>query len=115
MGRDNDKGVTYHVRDRPEGMGRREWERVVAVFVLGKEWQFKDWPWKDHVEVLNRVMGVFVRFEDSSMESTAAVRQWNVKFLSLSKHKRHQDRTAAMEFWDKLDVFLRARKSTLTF
>lgn len=33
--------------------------------------------------------------------------------LQLSKHKRHQDRTAVLEFWDRLDAFLRSRKSNL--
>ena len=27
---------------------------MVAVFVLGKEWQFKGWPFKDHVEILDK-------------------------------------------------------------
>ena len=27
---------------------------VVAVFVLGKEWQFKDFPFKDHAEIFNK-------------------------------------------------------------
>jgi hypothetical protein len=32
----------------------------VAVFVLGKEWQFKDWPFKDHVEIFNKSKWSFV-------------------------------------------------------
>ncbi|KAL2652820.1 hypothetical protein R1flu_020948 [Riccia fluitans] len=92
MGRDHP--VKYEVRDKPTGFSKKDWERVVAVFVLGKEWQFKDWPFKDHVEIFNQILGIFLRFEDDSVESAQKVKQWNVKILSLSKHKRHQDRTA---------------------
>ncbi|CAI5515818.1 unnamed protein product [Closterium sp. Naga37s-1] len=113
MGRD--KAVVYHVRDRPEGLSKRDWDRVAAVFVLGKEWQFKGWPFKDHVDILSKVMGVFVRFEDDSVESAATVNQWNCSILAISKYKRHQDRTAALTFWDRLDKFLAARKSVLTY
>ncbi|CAI5484043.1 unnamed protein product [Closterium sp. Yama58-4] len=113
MGRD--KAVVYHVRDRPEGLSKRDWDRVAAVFVLGKEWQFKGWPFKDHVDILSKVMGVFVRFEDDSVESAATVKQWNCSILAISKYKRHQDRTAALTFWDRLDKFLAARKSVLTY
>lgn len=49
-----DRVVTaYEVRDKPSALKPEDWDRVVAVFVLGKEWQFKDWPFKDHVEIFN--------------------------------------------------------------
>jgi parafibromin len=50
-----DRVVTaYEVRDKPSALKPEDWDRVVAVFVLGKEWQFKDWPFKDHVEIFNK-------------------------------------------------------------
>ncbi|KAM3233544.1 protein CDC73 [Capsicum annuum] len=97
-----DRVVTaYEVRDKPSALKTEDWDRVVAVFVLGKEWQFKDWPFKDHVEIFNRIVGFFLRFEDDSVESAKTVKQWNVKIISISKNKRHQDRAAALEV--KLD------------
>ncbi|KAM7259499.1 hypothetical protein ACFE04_015240 [Oxalis oulophora] len=108
--RDRDKVMTaYEVRDKPSALKPEDWDRVVAVFVLGKEWQFKDWPFKDHVEIFNRIIGFFIRFEDDSIESAKTVKQWNVKIISISKNKRHQDRTAALEVWEKLEQFVRSR------
>ncbi|CAN4097666.1 unnamed protein product [Withania somnifera] len=105
-----DRVVTaYEVRDKPSALKPEDWDRVVAVFVLGKEWQFKDWPFKDHVEIFNRIVGFFLRFEDDSVESAKTVKQWNVKIISISKNKRHQDRAAALEVWDKLEEFMRSR------
>ncbi|RRT43718.1 hypothetical protein B296_00052298, partial [Ensete ventricosum] len=46
--------AAYEVRDKPSAFKPEDWDRVVAVFVLGKEWQFKDWPYKDHVEIFNK-------------------------------------------------------------
>lgn len=46
--------AAYEVRDKTVGFKPEDWDRVVAVFVLGKEWQFKDWPFKDHVEIFNK-------------------------------------------------------------
>ncbi|KAK4405731.1 protein CDC73 [Sesamum angolense] len=88
----------YEVRDKPSALKSDDWDRVVAVFVLGKEWQFKDWPFKDHVEIFNKILGFYMRFEDDSVESAKTVKQWNVKIISISKNKRHQDRAAALEF-----------------
>ncbi|KAI3441976.1 CDC73_C domain-containing protein [Psidium guajava] len=105
-----DRVVTaYEVRDKPSALKSEDWDRVVAVFVLGKEWQFKDWPFKDHVEIFNRIIGFFMRFEDDSVESAKIVKQWNVKIISISKNKRHQDRAAALEVWEKLEDFVRSR------
>ncbi|KAL5541536.1 hypothetical protein UlMin_009246 [Ulmus minor] len=108
--RDRDRVVTaYEVRDKPSALKPEDWDRVVAVFVLGKEWQFKDWPFKDHVEIFNKIKGFFMRFEDDSIESAKTVKQWNVKIISISKNKRHQDRAAALEVWDRLEEFVRSR------
>lgn len=101
--------AAYEVRDKPSALKPEDWDRVVAVFVLGKEWQFKDWPFKDHVEIFNKIIGFFVRFEDDSVESAKIVKQWNVKIISISKNKRHQDRAAALEVWDRLEEFMRSR------
>jgi hypothetical protein len=35
--------VSFKVRDKPASLKSDDWGRVVAMFVLGKEWQFKDW------------------------------------------------------------------------
>ncbi|KAK7253146.1 hypothetical protein RIF29_37613 [Crotalaria pallida] len=105
-----DRVVTaYEVRDKPSSLKPEDWDRVVAVFVLGKEWQFKEWPFKDHVEIFNKIVGFFMRFEDDSLESAKNVKQWNVKIISISKNKRHQDRAAALEVWDRLEEFVRSR------
>lgn len=46
--------AAYEVRDKPSALKKDDWDRVVAVFVLGKEWQFKDWPFKNRVEIFNK-------------------------------------------------------------
>ncbi|XP_077245256.1 PLANT HOMOLOGOUS TO PARAFIBROMIN [Tasmannia lanceolata] len=104
--------AAYEVRDKPSALKAEDWDRVVAVFVLGKEWQFKDWPFKDHVDIFNKIIGFYMRFEDDSVESAKTVKQWNVKIISISKNKRHQDRAAALEVWDRLEEFVRSRSHT---
>lgn len=55
-----DRVVTaYEVRDKPSALKADDWDRVVAVFVLGKDWQFKAWPFKDHVEIFNKSKYLF--------------------------------------------------------
>lgn len=36
--------VPYRVIDNPQKLTHGDWDRVVAVFVMGPAWQFKGWP-----------------------------------------------------------------------
>ncbi|OWM77059.1 hypothetical protein CDL15_Pgr002583 [Punica granatum] len=76
---------------------------------------FKDWPFKDHIGIFNKIIGFFMRFEDDSVESAKTVKQWNSSDrniewdVQISKNKRHQDRAAALEVWDRLEHFIQSR------
>jgi parafibromin len=43
--KDGGMTVPYRVVDNPQRLTQGEWDRVVAVFVMGPAWQFKGWPW----------------------------------------------------------------------
>lgn len=43
--KDGNMTVPYRVVDQPGKLTPQDWNRVVAVFVLGPQWQFKGWPW----------------------------------------------------------------------
>ncbi|KAK4755795.1 hypothetical protein SAY87_009552 [Trapa incisa] len=137
--------AAYEVRDKPSALKPEDWDPVVDAFVMGKKWQFKDWPFRDHVEIFNKIIGFYMRFEDDSVESAKTVKHWNVKIISvrgffsrvkllfkiitsytlmristypnkkfecvalISKNKRYQDRTAALEVWDGLKQFIQSR------
>ena len=52
--RRKDGGLTvpYRVIDNPGKLTNADWDRVVAVFVLGQAWQFKGWPWDGNPTVI---------------------------------------------------------------
>jgi len=98
----------YTITDSPTTkMTSKDWSRVVAVFVLGQAWQFKDWHWSSPVELLNNVRGFYLKYDDALIPPE--VKSWNVKTLSISKSKRHLDQTAALQFWNTLDDFMLRR------
>ena len=39
-------GVPYVLTSKAPDIKSNDWRRVVAVFVSGQTWQFKDWPFK---------------------------------------------------------------------
>lgn len=47
----NGVSVPYRVVDNPAKLSPSDWDRVVAVFVMGPAWQFKGYPWENPVEI----------------------------------------------------------------
>lgn len=53
--KDGNMTVPYRVVDQPGKLTSHDWSRVVAVFVLGPQWQFKGWPWEGNpVEIFSK-------------------------------------------------------------
>lgn len=53
--KDGNVTVPYRVIDNPSKLTPQDWHRVVAVFVMGPQWQFKGWPWNGNpVEIFSQ-------------------------------------------------------------
>lgn len=52
--------VPYRVVDNPAKLSPSDWDRVVAVFVMGPAWQFKGYPWENPVEIFAKSMYLYV-------------------------------------------------------
>lgn len=110
--------VRYEVVDKPPQKRSDDWRRVVAVFVQGAKWQFKDWPFRgaeegDLVDTFNSVDGFYVSWENMAVNET--VKKWNVTHLKVAPNARHGDKSVVDRFWKKVDDTLTRRHSRLAF
>ena len=104
--------VPYRILDNPTKLNNIEWDRVVAVFVMGQAWQFKGWPNEGRpVDILSRIAGFHLKMEEQTLEKNIA--NWAVSVISLSRNKRHLDRAAMLSFWEKLDKHIVKHKPHL--
>mmetsp|Transcript_47301 Transcript_47301/g.151565 ORF Transcript_47301/g.151565 Transcript_47301/m.151565 type:complete len:465 (+) Transcript_47301:101-1495(+) len=113
-----EKAIPYQILDKPPPAKSPDWKRVVAVFVQGKEWQFKGWPFEgadkgDLVHTFAAVMGIHVQFLDEPPNQVVA--KWNVKRFTIDRNHRHFDSAVAREIWQALDHFLASKKSVLSY
>lgn len=94
--------VPYRIVDDPKKLNPDDWNRVVAVFVQGPAWQFKDWPWNgEPVEIFARIKAFHLKFDEMKLDNNVA--KWSVEIIELSRSKRHLDRANLLKFWSKLD------------
>ncbi|VVC34172.1 Hypothetical protein CINCED_3A008157 [Cinara cedri] len=112
--KDGGMTVPYRVVDNPQRLTQGEWDRVVAVFVMGPAWQFKGWPWDGNpVEIFAKICAFHLKFDEMKLDKNVA--KWAVNVLQISRTRRHLDRATLMVFWEKLDRHIMTCKPNLRF
>ncbi|XP_044728391.1 parafibromin [Chrysoperla carnea] len=105
--------VPYRVVDNPAKLSPADWDRVVAVFVMGPAWQFKGYPWEQPVEIFSKICAFHLKYDEMKLDANVA--KWAVTVIELSRTKRHLDRASIMIFWEQLDKFIMQYKPHLRF
>ena len=54
-----------------------DWKATVAVFVDGKEWQLKGWPFKSHGQLFNAIRGFHIYMDN--LKPHPNCEQWSVE------------------------------------
>jgi len=106
--------VPYRIIDNISKLGPGDWDRVVAVFVMGQAWQFKGWPYDGNPTVIfSKVCGFHIKWDEMVLEKN--ISNWAVNIIQLSRTKRHLDRARLMVFWEILDKYMVNNKPHLRF
>ena len=75
---------------------------IVAVFVMGQAWQFKNWPWGGNPTVIfSKICAFHFKWDDANLDKNIA--NWACQVIPLSRNQRHLDRARLKTFWDVLD------------
>jgi len=106
--RKNGQTSKFTVVDSVTKLTRDDWNNVIAVFVQGQEWQFKNWKWSTPAEIFSHVKGFYMYFDDEKIPN--CVTSWNVALLPVNKYKRHLDNPAVMKFWNAIEAELMKKK-----
>lgn len=102
--------IEYDITDNPTRFfqgGTKDWDRIVAVIVLGQDWQFKDWipGFNAPATLFERVFGYYI--------GDAPPSQWAIKQGQLHREKRGLDSITYTSFWSQLDEWMRVHKPEL--
>ena len=77
----NGKDINFEVHDSVRGLSKDDWKRVVAVFVNGSEWEFRDWPKGENtLSIFLKIKGFYMKYSD--LPTPPNVLKWNVKILN---------------------------------
>ena len=86
-----------------------EWNRIAAIFVIGKSWQFKQWinGFKKPEKIFSKCCGFYMHFDDDP--PSGDVSNWRVNYLPIRRNQRHEDARIAQKFWKALYDHLRTK------
>lgn len=106
--------VEYELLDNPRKLTTKEdWERVVAVIVLGHAWQFKDWPGKysNPVDLFAKTFGFYIGMEGDKIP--ADLEGWACQRGFVHRDKRGLDSVTHASFWNSLDEWIKIHRPEL--
>ncbi|ODV62112.1 Cdc73p, partial [Ascoidea rubescens DSM 1968] len=77
------------------------WDRVVAVFTTGQEWQFKNYKWNNPNDLFSNIKGYYFGYKGDMVPEK--VNKWNVEKIELERYARFKDRQVVEWFWQNLE------------
>ena len=99
------KDLLFEICSNVRKFNKNDWKRVVAVFVQGDDWEFKDWPRSENPStILQKVKGYYMKYNNNPTNKN--IKKWNVQTLEISRNKRHFDASIQNKFWSSLSQFL---------
>ncbi|AWU74149.1 uncharacterized protein C5L36_0A07490 [Pichia kudriavzevii] len=83
------------------------WDRVVAVFTTGQEWQFKNYKINQPNLLFQKVKGFYVNYSGDVIPNN--IKNWNVQVISLDRNQRFKDRQVSEFLWESIERFMMSR------
>ena len=78
-----------------------DWNKVVAVFLLDKKWQIKNFNQNDQRDLFKNILGVYVGFDDAPVPEE--IQGWRIKKYQLNKERRSDDSRVVQNIWHDIE------------
>lgn len=93
------------------------WNRIVAVFTTGQNWQFKNYKWSNPNELFKHTLGVYVGWRGEQAPDN--VRNWGHRVLSTGVDRwragdghdssRFRDKEVVEQIWKTIEMNMRSK------
>jgi len=91
------KKMKFQVVSDPSLLFENDWDKVVAIFVSGHHWQFRQSIIKDIAKLFARCPGIYVQYEGDN--TPQFVQSYNIKVFKIGKFARHLDSQVSTNIW----------------
>lgn len=92
----NDLPELYRLVDEPVKLEKDDWNRVVGIFVVGRAWQFKNWPYNLD-QLFTKFPLFYIKYAREPVD--LIIKSWPVNIIEISKTDWRRNRAAIERFW----------------
>lgn len=78
-----------------------DWASVVAIFLMGKTWQIKNYKPNDPANLFSNVLGIYVGWDNEALPPEIA--NWRVMSVKINKARRHADGQVVAKIWHAIE------------
>ena len=78
-----------------------DWNRVVAIFLMGKPWQIKNYKPSDPAVLFPKVLGIYVGWDTESLPNE--IQNWRIKEFKINQQRRHADAQVVARIWHEIE------------
>ena len=78
-----------------------DWSKVVAIFVIGKKWQIKNYKPNEPQQLFEKILGIYVGWDQEPIPSD--IRTWRIKSFLINQRERHSDPQAINNIWHEIE------------
>jgi len=110
----NDRTISFKAINNVSKLSAEDWDRVVAVFVQGPKWQFKNWPIMERDDpntIFRKIAAFHIKWDNRPAEGN--IKKWNCSVVSLDNNKRHLDVQKFKNLWKELERYCRKERPNL--
>jgi len=101
--------IRFDVVDSADRFKPEYWDKVVAVFTTGQEWQFRAYKWGNPVELFREVRGFYVGWDGESLPDSVLRWGGSVQVFQVERDRRFRDREMCEKFWETVERWMRIK------
>lgn len=126
----------YRIESNINKIKPEDYDKITAVFLNGKKWQFKNWPQelkqpsesevkhnkhvnnrnkkdgeKEIATIFARILGIYVYFDDTKVNKD--IKDWNILKIKLKRQRRNLDQIQSHRIWEAITNFISSKKQHL--
>jgi len=101
--------IRFDVVDSADKFKPEYWDKVVAVFTTGQEWQFRAYKWGHPVDLFREVRGFYVGWEGEKVPDSVMKWGTGVQVFQVERGRRFRDREMCEKFWENVERWMKIK------
>ncbi|KAF7683639.1 Cell division cycle protein 73 [Astathelohania contejeani] len=94
-------GILYEIVDNVSRFTSDDWESIVAIFLDGSNWQFKNWNWKSLVDIFYSIPTFFIRYSNEKISE--AIKDYKVNEIIIDSETKRCKKADIEKIWEMIE------------